>query len=126
MSSFNRIVLVGNVVRDPDIRYVQSGAAVTKFTIAVNHRSKQSESVDYIDVVAWKKLAETATTYLKKGMLVLVEGRLAIRSYESKGGEKHRAAEVVMASMQMLEHARTNGRAGEASAPSAKRVEAAT
>ena len=126
MSSFNRIVLVGNVVRDPDIRYVQSGAAVSKFTIAVNHRSKQSESVDYIDVVAWKKLAETATTYLKKGMLVLVEGRLAIRSYESKGGEKHRAAEVVMASMQMLDHARTNGRAGEDGAASAKRVEALT
>jgi len=126
MSSFNRIVLVGNVVRDPDIRYVQSGAAVTKFTIAVNHGSKQSESVDYIDVVAWKKLAETATTYLKQGMLVLVEGRLAIRSYQSKGGEKHRAAEVVMASMQMLEHARANGRAGEAGAPPAKRVDALT
>src|SRR6202051_3301534 len=123
MANFNRITLLGNLVADPDLRYIQGGVPVAKFTVAVNHRSKLSESVDYIAVVAWRKLAETSTAYLKKGMLVLVEGRLAIRSYESKGGEKHRAAEVVMASMQMLEHARANGRAGEASAPPAKRVE---
>ena len=126
MANFNRIILVGNVVRDPDLRYVQSGAPVAKFTIAVNHRSKQSESVDYIDVVAWKKLAETATAYLKKGTLVLVEGRLAIRSYESKGGEKHKAAEVVLAFMQMLEHTRTNGSAREAGAQSTSELEALT
>ena len=107
MANFNRIVLVGNVVRDPDIRYVQSGTPVTKFTIAVNHRGKQNEAVDYIDVVAWNKLAETSNTYLKKGMAVLVEGRLAIRMYESKGGEKHKAAEVVMSSMQMLQYGET-------------------
>ena len=83
MANFNRIILVGNLVRDPDLRYVQSGAPVTKFTIAVNHRTQQSDSVDYIDIVAWKKLAETTNAYLKKGMLVLVEGRLAIRPYES-------------------------------------------
>ena len=126
MANFNRIILVGNVVRDPDLRYVQSGAPVAKFTIAVNHRSKQNESVDYIDVVAWKKLAESANAYLKKGMLVLVEGRLAIRSYESKGGEKHRAAEVVLASVQLLEHTRTNGSAGEVSAPPTSEVHALT
>jgi single-strand DNA-binding protein len=63
--------------------------------------------VDYIDVVAWDKLAETSNTYLKKGMPVLVEGRLAIRTYESKSGEKHKAAEVVMSFMQMLTRARS-------------------
>jgi single-strand DNA-binding protein len=93
---------MGNLVRDPEIRYVQSGSPVTKFTIAVNRRTKQDDSVDYIDVVAWDKLAETSNTYLTKGMPVLVEGRLAIRPYESKSGEKHKAAEVVISSMQML------------------------
>jgi single-strand DNA-binding protein len=102
MGNYNRIILVGNLVRDPEIRYVQSGSAVTKFTIAVNRRTKQDDSVDYIDVVAWDNLAETSNTYLRKGMPILVEGRLTIRPYESKSGEKHKAAEVVMSFMQML------------------------
>ena len=94
--SFNRITLVGNLTRDPEIRYVGSGAAVTKFTLAVNRRSKQQEETDYIDCVAWDKLAETCNTYLKKGMSCLVDGRLSIRSYETKEGEKRKAAEVVV------------------------------
>lgn len=102
MGNYNRVILVGNLVRDPEIRYVQSGSPVTKFTIAVNRRTKQEDSVDYIDVVAWEKLAQTTNTYLRKGASILVEGRLSMRSYESKSGEKHRAAEVVMSLMQML------------------------
>lgn len=102
MGNFNRIILVGNLVRDPEIRHVQSGSPVTKFTIAVNRRTKQNDAADFIDIVAWDKLAEASNAYLKKGMPVLVEGRLAIRSYESKSGEKHKAAEVVITSMQMI------------------------
>jgi single-strand DNA-binding protein len=102
MGNYNRIILVGNVVRDPEIRYVKSGSPVTNFTIAVNRRTKQDDSVDYIDVVAWDKLAETSNAYLTEGMAVLVEGRLAIRSYESKSGEKHKAAEVIISLLQML------------------------
>jgi single-strand DNA-binding protein len=102
MGNYNRIILIGNLVRDPEIRYVQSGSPVTKFTIAVNRRTKQDDSVDYIDVVAWDNLAETSNTYLRKGVPILVEGRLTIRPYESKSGEKHKAAEVVMSFMQML------------------------
>jgi single-strand DNA-binding protein len=102
MGNYNRIILVGNVVRDSEIRYVKSGSPVTNFTIAVNRRTKQDDSVDYIDVVAWDKLAETSNAYLTKGMPVLVEGRLAIRSYESKSGEKHKAAEVIISLLQML------------------------
>lgn len=102
MGSYNRIILVGNLVRDPEIRYVPSGSPVTTFTIAVNRMTKRDNSVDYIDVVAWDKLAETSNTYLRKGAPVLVEGRLSVRSYESKSGEKHKAAEVVMSLMQML------------------------
>jgi single-strand DNA-binding protein len=107
--NYNRVVIVGNVVRDPDVRYVQSGLPVAKFTVAVNHFTKQGEVVDFIDVVAWDQDAERSSTYLKKGMPVLVEGRLAIRAYESKGGEKHKAAEVVMSHMQMLNRAETRG-----------------
>ncbi len=103
--SFNRITLVGNLTRDPEIRYVGSGAAVTKFTLAVNRRSKQQEETDYIDCVAWDKLAETCNTYLKKGMSCLVDGRLSIRSYETKEGEKRKASEVVVNTMQMLDRA---------------------
>jgi single-strand DNA-binding protein len=109
MGNYNRIILVGNLVRDPEIRYVQSGSSVTNFTIAVNRRAKQDDAVDYIDIVAWDKLAETSNTYLKKGMPVLVEGRLSIRSYESKSGEKHKAAEVVISFMQMLTRASGDG-----------------
>lgn len=121
--SFNKIILIGNLTRDPEIRYVGSGAAVTKFTLAVNRRSKQAEETDYIDCVAWDKLAETCNTYLKKGMSCLVEGRLSIRSYESKEGEKRKATEVVCSNMQMLDRKGGGGEGGgsyERSAPSAR------
>lgn len=103
--SFNKVILVGNLVRDPEIRYVGSGAAVTKFTLAVNRRSKQAEETDFIDIVAWEKLAETCNTYLKKGMSCLVEGRLSIRSYDDKEGNKRKATEIVINTMQMLDRA---------------------
>jgi single-strand DNA-binding protein len=110
--SFNRITLVGNLTRDPEIRYVGSGAAVTKFTLAVNRRAKQQEETDYVDCVAWDKLAETCNTYLKKGMSCLVDGRLSIRSYETKEGEKRKAAEVVVNTMQMLDRPNRGGGEG--------------
>lgn len=111
--SFNRITLVGNLTRDPEIRYVGSGAAVTKFTLAVNRRSKQQEETDYVDCVAWDKLAETCNTYLKKGMSCLVDGRLSIRSYETKEGEKRKATEVVVNTMQMLDRANRGSGGGD-------------
>jgi len=107
--SYNKIILVGNLTRDPEIRYVGSGAAVTKFTLAVNRRSKQAEETDYVDIVAWDKLAETCNTYLKKGMSCLVEGRLSIRSFEDKDGNKRKATEVVCNVMQMLDRAGGGG-----------------
>ncbi len=101
--SFNRITLVGNLTRDPEIRYVGSGAAVAKFSLAINTRSKQQEETMYVDIVAWDKLAETCNTYLKKGMSVLIDGRLSIRSYDTKEGEKRKSTEVVANTMQMLD-----------------------
>jgi single-strand DNA-binding protein len=111
--SYNRIILVGNLTRDPEIRYVQSGSAVTKFAIAVNRRTKGGDETTYVDIVAWDngnfKLAETCNTYLKKGMSVLVEGRLVIRSYDDKDGNKRKATEVVIDQMQMLDRAGASG-----------------
>ncbi len=105
--SYNHIVLVGRLTKNPEIRYVQSGTAVTSFSIAVNRRTKQGDEAMFVDCVAWnspsRKLAEICNDYLKKGMSVLVDGRLAIREYTNKDGEKRKATEVVINDMQMLD-----------------------
>jgi single-strand DNA-binding protein len=102
-ASLNKVFLIGNLVRDPEIRYIASGSAVVKFRIAVNRWSKQNKETDFVDIVAWEKLAETCNTYLKKGMQVLVVGRLSIRQYDDKDGNKRTATEVVISEMQMLD-----------------------
>ena len=99
--SFNRVILAGNLTRDPEIRYTQSGKAVTKFTLAVNN-PRNKEETTFVDIVAWDRLGETCNTYLKKGTNALVEGRLVIRSYEDKDGQKRKATEVVIDNMQMF------------------------
>lgn len=101
--NYNRIILVGNLTRDPEMRFIPSGSGVVKFTLAVSRRMKNGEETMFIDIVAWDKLAEICNTYLKKGMSVLVEGRLAIRAYDDKDGNKRKATEVVIDTMQMLD-----------------------
>jgi single-strand DNA-binding protein len=118
-SSYNKIILIGNLTRDPEIRYINSGAGVTKFTLAVNRRTKQQDEVDYIDIVAWEKLGEVCNTYLKKGMSCLVEGRLSIRAYESKDGEKRKATEVIINEMKMLDRRDSAASRGGNDAPAA-------
>jgi single-strand DNA-binding protein len=112
--SYNRIVLVGNLTRDPEIRYLDgSGKAVTKFALAINRKSKAGDETMFIDIVAWDRLGEICNQYLKKGMSALVEGRLAIRDYTNKDGEKRKAIEVVASDMQMLDSkGRANGEGG--------------
>ncbi|MBD5655345.1 MAG: single-stranded DNA-binding protein [Candidatus Eremiobacteraeota bacterium] len=112
--SYNRIVLVGNLTRDPEIRYVDGGGkAVTKFALAINRKSKAGDETMYIDIVAWDRLGEICNQYLKKGMSALVEGRLVIRDYTNKDGEKRKAIEVVASDMQMLDSkGRSNGESG--------------
>ncbi len=121
-ASFNKIILVGNLTRDPEIRYVNSGSAVTKFRIAVNpnKRDAKPEETMYVDIVAWERLAETCNTYLKKGSPVLVEGRLSIRSYDDtklkdESGQPIRrtATEVVISGMQMLSSRRDDADSGD-------------
>jgi len=112
--SYNRIVLVGNLTRDPEIRYVDGGGkAVTKFALAVNRKSKGGDETMFIDIVAWDRLGEICNQYLKKGMSTLVEGRLVIRKYDDKDGNKRTAVEVVASDMQMLDSkGRGNGEGG--------------
>ena len=105
MVTFNRVILAGNLVRDPEIRYLPSGLSVTSFAIAVNSRYRQNnelkEEVSYFDIVAFGKLGETCAEYLAKGRAVLVEGRLRQRRWESEGTTK-RKIEVVAGGIQFL------------------------
>jgi len=109
--SYNRVILVGNLTRDPEIRYTQSGKSVTKFTLAINN-PRNKEETTFVDIVAWDRLGETCNTYLKKGQSTLVEGRLVIRNYDDKDGNKRKATEVVIDNMQMLSSRTGGGESG--------------
>ncbi|CQR73329.1 Single-stranded DNA-binding protein ssb [Sporomusa ovata DSM 2662] len=104
----NKVILVGRLAQDPEVRYTQSGKAVASFSLAVNRYAGQGQnSVDFIPIVAWEKLAETCGNNLNKGQRVLVDGRLQIRSYEANDGQKRRVAEVVAQSIEFLERRQT-------------------
>jgi len=113
MASYNRVILVGNLTRDPELRYIPSGAAVSEIGLAVNDRVKKGDQwVDettFVDVTLWSRTAEVANEYLSKGSSVLIEGRLKLDSWE-KDGQKRSKLRVVADKMQML-----GGRGGGAS-----------
>uniref|UniRef100_A0A7C3SNL4 Single-stranded DNA-binding protein n=1 Tax=Dictyoglomus turgidum TaxID=513050 RepID=A0A7C3SNL4_9BACT len=92
----NKVLLIGHLVKDPEMRYTPSGVPVTTFRIAVNRpkNSKGERSADFIDIVAWRRLAEICGDYLKKGRLVAVEGRLRTRFYQTPDGQKRKVVEV--------------------------------
>ena len=95
----NKVLLSGNLARDPEVRYTQSGKAVASFPLAVNRRfgrnNDQQPSADFISIVAWEKTAEFCGNYLTKGSRILVEGRLQARSYDAQDGSKRYVTEVV-------------------------------
>ena len=95
----NRIVIMGRLTRDPELRRTQNGTAVTSFSVAVDRDIKSRESgekaTDFIDVVAWRQTAEFVCQYFTKGRMAVVEGRLQIRDWTDKDGGKRRSAEVV-------------------------------
>lgn len=108
----NRVFLIGRLTADPILRYTGSGISVATFTVAVDHnfQTDSGESkrlTDFIDVVVWRKQAVNVATYLKKGRLVFVEGRLSIRSFETQDGQKRKKAEVVARSVKFLERQTT-------------------
>ena len=107
MASYNRVILVGNLTRDPEIRYLQSGSAVADVGLAVNDRRKNAngewiEETTFVDVVLWGRTAEVAGEYLSKGSPVLIEGRLKLDRWEGKDGQKQSKMRVVCERMQML------------------------
>ena len=103
----NRVVLIGHLTKDPELRTTSNDISVTSFTIAVdrNFNNQQGEKeTDFIPVVAWRKLADTCAKYLAKGRLVAVSGRMQVRSYEGKEGKRY-ITEVVADEVQFLERA---------------------
>lgn len=114
----NRIILIGRLTRDPDLRYTPSGVAVAKFTLAVDRRQgrDREKEADFIDIVAFQKLAETCTNYLGKGRLAAVEGRLQIRSYDDNQGIRRKTAEVIADNVRFLDRPKDGGNASGNSA----------
>ncbi|HEY4034215.1 MAG TPA: single-stranded DNA-binding protein [Ktedonobacteraceae bacterium] len=103
----NKIMLIGNLGRDPEMNYTPDGTAVAKFSLAVNRFSKSStgerqQDTDWFNIVAWRQLAETCSTYLKKGQKVFIEGRLSMRKYTDKTGVERTAIEVIANDLEML------------------------
>jgi len=116
----NRIILIGRVANDPELKYTPSGVAVSTFRVAVNRpftNAQGEREADFIDVVAWRQSAEFAANYLGKGRLVAVEGRLQIRSYQAQDGSRRRVSEVVCDNLKALDRAREAGEGGSLSAP---------
>ena len=106
-ASFNKVLLVGNLTRDPELRYIPSGTAVTDIGLAVNDRRKNAkgewiEEATFVDVTLWGRTAEVASEYLTKGSHVLIEGRLKFDSWETPDGQKRSKLRVVGETMKML------------------------
>ena len=106
MAGFNKVILMGNLTRDPEIRYAPSGTPVANFGLAVNRRYRQGEDlkedVCFVDIVVFGKQAETCGQYLSKGNGALIEGRLQMRKFETKDGQKVTKHEVVAENVRFL------------------------
>lgn len=113
----NRVVLVGRLTKDPDLRYTPNGVAVANFTLAVNRtftNQNGEREADFINIVVWRRQAENAANYLKKGSLAGVDGRLQSRSFENNQGQRVFVTEVVADSVQFLEPKNAQGGMREA------------
>ena len=112
----NRILIMGRLTRDPEIKYLQSNVPVTRFTVAVDRdysgRDGGEKQTDFIDCVAWRSTAEFVMNYFRKGSMAVVSGRLQIRNWEDKDGNKRRSAEVVAENVYFGESKRDSERAG--------------
>ncbi len=126
MASVNKVILVGNLGKDPEVRYMPSGEAVTNITLATTdtwkdkNSGEKKEATEWHRVVFFRKLAEIAGQYLKKGSQVYIEGSLKTRKWQDQGGQDRYTTEIVADSMQML-----GRREGGAPAPAASKPAAA-
>jgi single-strand DNA-binding protein len=112
--SLNKAMIIGNLGRDPEMRYTPTGQAVTQFTVAVNHSHKDAsgewkEETEWFRVVAWGPLAERTAENLRKGRKVYVEGRLQTRNWEDKDGQKRYTTELIASAVTALDRAREDG-----------------
>ena len=115
MSNYNKVILLGRLTRDPELRYAASGTAVTTFGLAVTNRFKQGdewkEEPCFVNIVVFGRSAENCSEYLGKGNLVLVDGRLNYRKWETEDGQTKSKLEVVGTSVQFMPKARGGGEA---------------
>lgn len=102
MSNFNKVILVGRLTRDPELRYTPQGTQIAKFGLAVNRVRSKTGQVDFFNIVAWQRLAELCAQYLRKGRLVLIEGEIQTRRYETQDGQKRTAFEIRADNIQFL------------------------
>lgn len=105
--SLNKVMIIGNLTRDPELRYTPSGAAVVSFSVATNRSWKkedgsQQEETEFIRIVAWQKLGEICSQYLTKGKKVYLEGRMQTRKWNAQDGSPRETTEVVISDMVML------------------------
>lgn len=101
----NKVILVGRLTKDIEVRYTQTGKAVARFILAVNRRvskDKEKQQADFIPIIIWNKLAEVCSKYLTKGSQILVEGHLQIRDYVAQDGKKHYIAEVIAQELEFM------------------------
>jgi single-strand DNA-binding protein len=102
----NRVILIGRLTKDPELRYTPSGVATTQFTLAVDRpftSGNGEREADFIPVVTWRQLAETCANYLRKGRLTAVEGRIQVRNYENSEGKRVYVTEVIADNVRFLE-----------------------
>ncbi len=114
----NRVILVGHLGRDPEMRYTSSGTPVTNFSVATNERwnnqnGERQERTEWHKIVTWSKLAEISNQYLTKGQLVFIEGRIQTREWDDRDGNKRRTTEIIASDMRMMTPRGTNGRSLE-------------
>lgn len=108
----NKVILLGRLVKDPELRYTPNGHAVAKFTLAVNRARQNAQGereADFIPVVVWQKQAENCANYIGKGSLVAVEGRIQVRTYDAKDGQKRWVTEVVAENVRFLDKKSSGG-----------------
>lgn len=111
----NRVILIGRLTRDPEMRYTPSGVAVTQFTLAVDRPFTSGggeREADFIPIVVWRQLAEQCANYLRKGRLTAVEGRIQVRNYENNEGRRVYVTEVIADNVRFLESPNREGGGG--------------
>ena len=107
----NRVILIGRLTNDPELRYTPSGVGIGKFTLAVDRPFKKGEDkeTDFIPIVTWRQLAESCANYLRKGRLAAVDGRIQVRNYENNEGRRVYVTEVVAENVRFLESGNREG-----------------